>query len=96
MNIRGRLNNKLVFSIVILIVFVVTALSWVSIRRQTIQDYDSLKERGLTLARNTAHNSVYGITIGDQEILLRIIDGVKIEKDVHDNDRVVTSIKTSS
>ncbi len=82
MNVKGRLKNKLVFSIVILIISVMIILSWVSIYRQTRQGYDSLRKRGLTLARNTAYNSAYGVTVCDEATLLRIIDGVKSEEEV--------------
>jgi methyl-accepting chemotaxis protein len=57
-------------------------LSWFVIRHEKKIVQDELKKRGLSLAKNLAYNSEYGVLIANQTILLKLINGVMKEDDV--------------
>lgn len=80
---RGRgLQTKAATFVTLLIISIATLLIWFSIYQQRQQLYSSLKKRGLSLAKNLAYNSEYGILIANEDMLSKLIEGVKKEDDV--------------
>jgi len=59
-----------------------TVLGVFFIHQQSRQIRESLKARGLTLAKNTAYHSEYGILIGSREMIKNQLEGMAIEPDV--------------
>lgn len=52
------------------------------VRQQSNLIRDSLKARGMTLAKNAAYHSEYGILIGSREMLENLLGGMIMETDV--------------
>ena len=84
MNIAGshslRLKATLFISTMLLLVGIV--LSWYFLSRGEDILRGELEKRGLSLARNLAFNSRYGLLTEDPVILRRLIDGVLQEESV--------------
>ncbi len=70
------LQKKVVIYISCLVLFVSMVLSGFFIVQYKKQIYHSLEEKGLVLAKNLAYNSEYGISIGNEEILNKLIESV--------------------
>ncbi|MFH1776301.1 MAG: HAMP domain-containing methyl-accepting chemotaxis protein [Candidatus Omnitrophota bacterium] len=79
---RIGLQLKAVISIALLIIIVASSLSFYFIRYVNQQAYEDLRKRGLSLAKNLAYNSEYGVLIANREMLSKLIDGVMKEDDV--------------
>jgi methyl-accepting chemotaxis protein len=81
-NIRFGLRSKVVIITSLLLLSVSVVLTVVSLTRMRLYLEDALVKRGVSLAKNLAHNSTYGISIGDSSSLVSYIKGVMSETDV--------------
>jgi methyl-accepting chemotaxis protein len=81
-NIRFGLRSKFVIITSLLLLSVSVVLTVVSLTRMRLYLEDALVKRGVSLANNLAHNSTYGISIGDSSSLVSYIKGVMTETDV--------------
>lgn len=79
---KMRLVTKSVLGITVLVIVVMAILSLSFIIRLKGHIYTGLKIRGLSLVKSTAYNSKYGVLMGDEETLLKIIAGIEEEEDV--------------
>ncbi|HET8760534.1 MAG TPA: HAMP domain-containing protein, partial [Nitrospiria bacterium] len=79
---RFGLRFKFVVITSLLLLCVSTVLTVVSLARTRQYLEDALIKRGVSLAKNLAHNSTYGISIGDSSSLVSYIKGVMNEVDV--------------
>ncbi len=70
------LQKKAIIYISCLVFFVSVVLSGFFIVQYKKQIYHSLEEKGVVLAKNLAYNSEYGISIGNEEILDKLIESV--------------------
>ncbi|HUT74537.1 MAG TPA: methyl-accepting chemotaxis protein [Armatimonadota bacterium] len=52
------------------------------VRQQSRQIHESLRARGLALAKNAAYNSEYGVLVGSQQMLHQQLAGITRERDV--------------
>ncbi|MEW6682258.1 MAG: methyl-accepting chemotaxis protein [Nitrospirota bacterium] len=80
--IRFGLRFKFVAITSLLLLSVSTVLTVMSLVRTKQYLEDALMKRGISLANNLAHNSTYGISIGDSSSLESYIKGVMTETDV--------------
>ncbi len=80
----GKLSLKLKFIGIIsfLVILMGIVLSWWNLTRTTNMMQEELKRRGISLARNFAHNSVYGLLIDDTVALTRLIKAIQQETDI--------------
>ncbi|MFZ5874827.1 MAG: methyl-accepting chemotaxis protein [Nitrospirota bacterium] len=81
-NMRFGLRFKFVIITSLLLLSVSVVLTVVSLARTRLYLEDALVKRGVSLANNLAHNSTYGISIGDSSSLVSYIKGVMTETDV--------------
>ncbi|MCK4532631.1 HAMP domain-containing protein [bacterium] len=70
------LQKKAIIYISCLVFSVSVVLSGFFIVQYKKQIYHSLEEKGVVLAKNLAYNSEYGISIGNEEILDKLIESV--------------------
>lgn len=80
--IRFGLRFKFVAITSLLLLCVSAVLTVMSLARTQRYLEDALIKRGTSLAKNLAHNSTYGISIGDSSSLVSYIKGVMTETDV--------------
>ena len=80
--IRYGLRFKYVILTSVLLVSISVVLTIVSIVRTHGFLEEALTKRGVSLANNLAHNSTYGISIGDSSSLVSYIKGLMTETDV--------------
>lgn len=80
--IRYGLRFKYVVLTSLLLVSISVVLTIVSIVRTHGFLDEALTKRGVSLANNLAHNSTYGISIGDSSSLVSYIKGLMTETDV--------------
>jgi signal transduction histidine kinase/DNA-binding response OmpR family regulator len=76
------LQVKAITFISLLILAVGASLSWYFLRQTEEVFTDELQKRALSLARNLAYNSKYGILTEDREILAELIQGILQEDSV--------------
>ncbi|MFZ5862603.1 MAG: methyl-accepting chemotaxis protein [Nitrospirota bacterium] len=81
-NIRFGLRFKFVIITSLLLLSVSVVLTVVSMARTGQFLQEALIKRGVSLASNLAHNSTYGISIGDSSSLVSYIKGIMTETDV--------------
>jgi methyl-accepting chemotaxis protein len=80
--IRYGLRFKFVVVTSLLLLSISAALTIVSLIQTRRFLDDALAKRGVSLAKNLAHNSTYGISIGDSSSLVSYIKGLMTERDV--------------
>ncbi|MFQ5455093.1 MAG: methyl-accepting chemotaxis protein [Nitrospirota bacterium] len=76
------LKFKFISLISIFFIIFGVIMSWFFLSKTKIFLENELREDGLSTAKNLAHNSVYGISIGDSETLTKLIEGLKGERNV--------------
>lgn len=79
-----RYGLRFKFTAMISALFVVLGLilSWFSLSRTKTSLEEELRRRGTSLSRNLAHNSTYGVAIGDTDSLTGLLKGAGDELDV--------------
>jgi len=65
------------------VVLITVCFSWLMIYSQTTQQKNQLRLRGKTIADLLAYNAKYGVSIGDNIILDKLIGGVKDDEDIN-------------
>jgi signal transduction histidine kinase len=80
--VRIGLRFKFIAISSLLFFILALVLTGFSINRTKTLLETELKRRGLSLAKNLARNSQYGVTIGDARLLQQLVDGLKEEPDV--------------
>jgi len=81
-SLRLGLSAQFALSATLLVVASAAVLSLFFLRQQSLQIHDSLRARGMTLAKNAAYNSEYGILVGSRQMLDQQLAGIVMEKDV--------------
>lgn len=76
------LRFKFIAYISLLFILTGSLLSMLLFNRTKRAIEDELKRRGLSLAKNLAYNSIYGVSIEDTEALDRLVKGIMEEADV--------------
>ncbi|MBI3810828.1 MAG: HAMP domain-containing protein [Nitrospirae bacterium] len=76
------LRIKFIALISLLLIVSGTGLGWFFIDRTKSSLEEELKRRGLSLAKNLAYNSTYGVSIEDTGVLDRFVKGIVGESDV--------------
>lgn len=76
------LRVKFIALISLLLVVSGTGLGWFFIGRTKASLEEELQRRGLSLAKNLAYNSTYGVSIEDTGVLDRFVKGIVAESDV--------------
>jgi methyl-accepting chemotaxis protein len=76
------LSARFAVAATMLLVIAGAVLGAFFIHQQSQQIRESLEARGLTLAKNTAYHSEYGILIGSREMIRNQLEGMAIEPDV--------------
>jgi len=76
------LRVKFIALISLLLILSGTGLGWFFIGRTKSALEENLQRRGMSLAKNLAYNSTYGVSIEDTGVLDRLIKGIAEESDV--------------
>ncbi|MBI3610097.1 MAG: HAMP domain-containing protein [Nitrospirae bacterium] len=79
---RYGLRFKFIALISLLLIVSGTSLGWLFIHRTKTSLEEELKRRGISLAKNLAYNSTYGVSIEDTGVLDRFVKGIVAESDV--------------
>ena len=79
---RYGLRFKFIVLIGLLLIISGASLGWFFINRTTAALQEELKRRGVSLAKNLAYNSAYGVSIEDTSNLDRFMKGIVGESDV--------------
>ena len=80
--VKASLKVKALVFISLMILAVGASLSWYFLRQAQGILTDELQRRALSLTKNLAHASQYGILTRDEEILRQLIDGILQEDSV--------------
>jgi len=78
----ASLRVKSTLLVTAIIIIVASILSAFFITRQKEQAYSDLKRRGMSLVKNLAYNSEYGVLISNKDVLDNLIKGLKSDKDI--------------
>ena len=81
-SVRVSLKLKAIAFISLLVLVIGGGLSWYFLRQTRDVLTEELQRRALSLAKNLAHNSTYGILIEDAQILQELIKGMLQEDSV--------------
>ncbi len=76
------LRTKFVILISLLFILMATFFTWLYMVQAKSFIVDGLQKRGISLAKNLAHNATYGVSIGDTVALTEFVKGVGEEPDV--------------
>jgi methyl-accepting chemotaxis protein len=79
-----KLNLRMKFIAIISLLFIIQGalMSGFYLVQTTTSLKEELKQRGLSLAKNLAHNSLYGVMVGDTDVLNGYLSGISNELDV--------------
>ncbi len=80
----GKLNLKIKFIGIISlpVIMMGIVLNWSNLTRTTNMMQEELKRRGISLARNLAHNSMHSLLIDDTGTLTRLLKAIQQEDDI--------------
>ncbi len=76
------LRSKFMVLISLLFILMGTFFTWIYMVQAKSFIVDGLQKRGISLAKNLAHNATYGVSIGDTVALAEFVKGVGEEPDV--------------
>lgn len=79
---RSSLTTKLTVSGTILTILVFVSLGTFFVLQQKRWIYADLRKKGLSLAKTLAYKSIYGVMIGDEGTLLKLLPEIKANDDV--------------
>ena len=79
---KMRISNKINFLVASIIILLTIFIGFIFIRHETKAIKTELDERANTIVNNLAYNSKYGILVENREVLHRLLEGIRREKDV--------------
>lgn len=79
---RWGLRSKFVILVSLLFVVMGVFFTWIFMIQSKSFIVDGLKKRGVSLAKNLAHNATYGVSVGDTVALQEFVKGVGEEPDM--------------
>ena len=102
MLIRPTLGVKLILSVSLLVISMAVVLSSFFVCKQKAIIENELRNRGLSLSKNLAYNSEYGLLFENKEMLNKLIQGVLKNDDIafvavcDQNSKIIASIVNST